>query len=50
MKTLKYCTAVYLGKAIFDKTLVRANNWTEIAERARQFTQKLEASKVSKSA
>ncbi|MBI3313642.1 MAG: bifunctional 4-hydroxy-2-oxoglutarate aldolase/2-dehydro-3-deoxy-phosphogluconate aldolase [Candidatus Omnitrophica bacterium] len=45
---LKYCTSVHLGKAIFDKALVRANNWAEISERARQFTQKLEAAKVSK--
>ncbi|MBI3306379.1 MAG: hypothetical protein HYZ84_01045 [Candidatus Omnitrophica bacterium] len=45
---LKYCTSVHLGKAIFDKALMRGNHWTEIAERARQFIQKLEASKVSK--
>jgi 2-dehydro-3-deoxyphosphogluconate aldolase/(4S)-4-hydroxy-2-oxoglutarate aldolase len=45
---LKYCVAVSFDKAIFDKTLVRANNWTEIAGRARQLTQKLESLKVSK--
>lgn len=45
---LKDCVAVALGKALFDKTLLRADNWTEIAERARQLTQKLEALKVSK--
>lgn len=45
---LKYCTAVYLGKAIFDKALVRANHWTEIADRAHQLSQKLEAAKISK--
>jgi 2-keto-3-deoxy-6-phosphogluconate aldolase len=45
---LKNCIAVFLGKAIFDKALVRANNWSEIRERAKQFTTKLEALKVSK--
>lgn len=45
---LKYCLAVTLGKGLFDKTLVRTNNWSEITERARQFQQKLEALKVSK--
>ena len=47
---LKYCLAVTVGKGLFDKALLRANSWTEIAERARQFTQKLEATKVSKNA
>ena len=48
LEYLKYCVALSLGKAIFDKALVRANHWPEITERARQFTQKLEAMKVSK--
>jgi len=45
---LKYCVAVSLDKAIFEKSLVRANNWAEITEKTRQLTQKLEALKVSK--
>jgi len=45
---LRYTLAVTLGKGLFDKALVRANNWTEITERARQFIQKLESLKVSK--
>lgn len=45
---LKNCVAVSLGKAIFDKSLVRANSWSEIAERAKQFTRKLDSLKVSK--
>ncbi len=45
---LRYTLAVTLGKGLFDKVLVRANNWTEITERARQFIQKLEGLKVSK--
>lgn len=45
---LKYCNSVFLRKALFDRPLVRTNNWAEITERARQFTQKLEAMKVPK--
>ena len=45
---LKYCVAVYIGKGLFDKSLVRANGWSEITERARQLTQKLETAKVSR--
>jgi 2-dehydro-3-deoxyphosphogluconate aldolase / (4S)-4-hydroxy-2-oxoglutarate aldolase len=45
---LKYCIAVTVGKSLFDKALVRSNNWTEISERAKQFTLKLEAVKVPK--
>ncbi len=45
---LKYSIAVSFDKTLFDKALVRANNWAEITERARQLTQKLETLKVSK--
>lgn len=45
---LKYACAVALNQSFFDKALVRANNWTEITERTRQLTQKLESLKVSK--
>lgn len=45
---LKYTLGVTLGKGLFDKALVRANNWAEITDRARQFIQKLESLKVSK--
>ncbi len=45
---LKYACAVALNHSFFDKALIRANNWTEIAERTRQLTQKLESLKVSK--
>ena len=43
---LRHCVCVFLGRSIFDKALVRANNWTEIAEKAKQFTQKLEPAKL----
>ena len=45
---LKDCVAVAIGRSLFEKSLLRADNWAEIAERARQLTQKLEALKVSK--
>lgn len=45
---LKYACAVSLNHAFFDQGLIRSNNWTEIGERTRQLTQKLEALKVSK--
>ena len=45
---LKYACAVSLNHAFFDRALVRSNNWTEIAERTRQLTQKLESLKVAK--
>ena len=45
---LKHCVAVSLGKAIFDKGLVRSDNWSEITDRAKQFTQKLDALKVAR--
>ncbi len=45
---LKHCVAVSVGKAIFDKPLIRSDKWSEITERAKQFIQKLEPLKVSK--
>ncbi|MBI2166855.1 MAG: bifunctional 4-hydroxy-2-oxoglutarate aldolase/2-dehydro-3-deoxy-phosphogluconate aldolase [Candidatus Omnitrophica bacterium] len=45
---LKYCCAVTITKAVYDKALVRAHHWAEITERVRQITQKLEALKVPK--
>ena len=45
---LKYCVAVSIGKALFDRSLIRQDNWTEVTERAKQFSQKLEALKVTK--
>ena len=46
---LKHCLCVMLGNSLFDKPLVRSNKWSEIVDRARHFTQKLEALKVTKS-
>lgn len=45
---LKYSCAAAIGYTVIDKTLIRAHNWTEITERVRQFTQKLESLKVPK--
>lgn len=45
---LKYACAVALSHPFFDKALIRANNWAEITERARQLTQKLESLKIQK--
>ena len=45
---LRYCVAASLEKAIFDKGLVRSDNWAEITERAKQFTQKIEAPNIAK--
>jgi len=45
---LKHCVAVTVGEAVFDKALVRAHSWSEITERAKQFTQRLESLRVSK--
>ena len=41
-------TAVAIGRAICDKTLIRAHNWQEITERAKKFQQKLETLKVAR--
>lgn len=45
---LKHCLAVSVGKSLFDKSLIRSDKWSEITERARQFTQKLESLKVAR--
>lgn len=45
---LKYSCGVAIGYGVIDKSLIRADNWTEIAERARQLTQRLESLKVAK--
>lgn len=45
---LKHCLAVFVRRALFDKALVRQNNWAEITERAKKFTQKVESLKVVK--
>ena len=45
---LKHCIAVSIGKNLFDKALIRSDKWSEITERAKQFTQKLESLKVVK--
>ena len=45
---LKHCVAVSLSKVLFDRSLVRSDSWSEITERAKQFTQKLESLKVPK--
>lgn len=38
--------ACAIGRSLCDKTLIRAHQWTEITERAKQFCQKLESLKV----
>ena len=45
---LRHCTALFLDRALFDKPLVRQDNWGEISERARKLTQKLESLKAVK--
>ena len=45
---LKYCVAVSIGQSLFDRSLIRHDNWAEVTERAKQFSQKLEALKVTK--
>lgn len=45
----KYCLGVFFDKTLYDRHLVRQNNWSEITERAKRLTQKLESSlKVAK--
>ncbi len=41
-------TAVEIGSALCDKALIRAHNWTEVTERAKQFQQKLESLKIAR--
>ena len=40
--------ACAVGRALCDKSLIRAHQWSEITERAKQFTQKLDSLKVSR--
>ncbi|OGW82634.1 MAG: hypothetical protein A2Z83_07180 [Omnitrophica bacterium GWA2_52_8] len=46
---LKHCTAVSLRSALFERGLIRSDNWAEITARAKQFAQRLDGLKVSKS-
>ncbi|MBI1977977.1 MAG: hypothetical protein HYS55_04430 [Candidatus Omnitrophica bacterium] len=39
-------TACVVGRSLSDKSLIRAHQWSEITERAKQFVQKLESLKV----
>jgi len=39
-------TACAIGRSLCDKTLIRAHQWSEISERAKQFIQKLESLKI----
>ncbi|MBI4394725.1 MAG: bifunctional 4-hydroxy-2-oxoglutarate aldolase/2-dehydro-3-deoxy-phosphogluconate aldolase [Candidatus Omnitrophica bacterium] len=39
-------TACVIGRSLCDKSLIRAHQWPEITERAKQFVQKLEFLKV----
>jgi 2-dehydro-3-deoxyphosphogluconate aldolase / (4S)-4-hydroxy-2-oxoglutarate aldolase len=45
---LKDSIAVCIKQSLFERPLVRTDNWREITERARQFNQKLETIKVSR--
>jgi 2-dehydro-3-deoxyphosphogluconate aldolase / (4S)-4-hydroxy-2-oxoglutarate aldolase len=45
---LKYCVGISAGKALYDRGLIRQDNWTEVTERARQFTQRIDSLKVTK--
>ncbi len=45
---LKYCVGVFLDRTLYDRNLVRQDNWTEITERAKRLTQKLESLKLAK--
>ena len=46
---LKFSPAVCVGAGLFDKSLVRSDSWSEITERARQFSLKLESLRVTRS-
>ena len=48
MEYLKSATAVCLGSALFDRGLIRSDNWGQVTERAKQFTQKIDIIKVTK--
>ena len=45
---LKHAVAVSVGKGLFDKSLIRSDKWSEITEKAKQFTQKLEPLKAAR--
>lgn len=45
---LKDSVAVCVKQSLFEKPLVRTDNWQQITERARQFNEKLETIKVSR--
>lgn len=45
---LKYCMGVFFDRTLYDRNLVRQDNWTEITERAKRLTQKLESLKLAK--
>lgn len=45
---LKDSLAVCVKQSLFEKPLVRTDNWQQITERARQFSEKLETIKVSR--
>ncbi len=45
---LKYCAGVFFDRTLYDRNLVRQDNWTEITERAKRLTQKLESLRLSK--
>ncbi len=48
LEYLKHCVALSIGNSLFEKALVRSDKWTELAERARQFTQKVESLKIAR--
>lgn len=41
-------TACAIGRALCDKSVIRADQWSEITQRAKQFTEKLESLKVTR--
>ena len=41
-------TACVVGRSLSDKSLIRAHQWSEVTERAKQFIQKLESLKVAR--
>ncbi len=45
---LKDSVAVCVKQSLFERPLVRTDNWQQITERARQFSEKLETIKVSR--
>lgn len=45
---LKHSVSVSIRKALFDRSIIRQDNWGEVKERAKQFSQKLETLKITK--